>query len=498
MKRIILLTGIALFSLNAICQTELYDKLIQKAEKSFDSKNFISAFIYFDKAKEKAINSTQRIDANMRKSACQDSIKHQQKKLENTISDLKSQRETLNKLIKDLEDAKSKDLTNLERIKRDSSRLQQTYIELKKSSVTNKRLRDAFYFYDGKLALNYKDSLFGFIDTNGIVRIAYKYIEASQFNNISSRAKVKRDGSYYLIDTIGNELLIYYEINKTTNFDSVQIFELNSSGLSNIPKKIFETKQLQILTLRSNFIKKLPKKIERLDSLVEFDLGFNYIKKLPKEIGELDRLQILNLESNQLKKIPAVIGNLNNLRIFNLSSNELIALPDTIGHLSKLNVLNLYNNPTLDFASVCVAFANYMRNIKISTTSKENPSYNNEELLIIANMDSLLVPEISEIKSFISLDLSHNHLKTLAPEIYRLTNLEEIDLSWNQLKDLHADIGNFTNLNTLILNNNNLTSLPPEIKKLEKLKFLNLKNNSLSKSEQDKIRTWFPNCDIHF
>jgi len=43
---------------------------------------------------------------------------------------------------------------------------------------------NAFYFYDDRLALAFKDNKYGFIDKSGHPVIGYKYVEAYPFDNL--------------------------------------------------------------------------------------------------------------------------------------------------------------------------------------------------------------------------------------------------------------------------------------------------------------------------
>ena len=68
-----------------------------------------------------------------------------------------------------------------------------------------KKITDAFYFYDNKLALAYNGSRYGFINKNGEVVIYYKYEEATPFNENTGYAKVVRDKKTYWLSPDGTE-----------------------------------------------------------------------------------------------------------------------------------------------------------------------------------------------------------------------------------------------------------------------------------------------------
>ncbi|MGH3823802.1 MAG: leucine-rich repeat domain-containing protein [Pseudonocardiaceae bacterium] len=77
------------------------------------------------------------------------------------------------------------------------------------------------------------------------------------------------------------------------------------------------------------------------------------------------------------------------------------------------------------------------------------------------------------------LDLTHRGLTTLPPEITQLTSLHTLNLSFNQLTTLPPEINQLINLQALYLRDNHLTSLPPEINQLINLQELYLRDNQL-------------------
>lgn len=86
-------------------------------------------------------------------------------------------------------------------------------------------------------------------------------------------------------------------------------------------------------------------------------------------------------------------------------------------------------------------------------------------------------PEIGQINSPASLNLSNNQLMCLPPEIGQLTSLTELILDNNQLTSLPPEIGQLTALTILDLSDNQLTCLPPEIRHLTVLRQLHLHGN---------------------
>uniref|UniRef100_A0A5K3FQS3 SAM domain-containing protein n=2 Tax=Mesocestoides corti TaxID=53468 RepID=A0A5K3FQS3_MESCO len=86
------------------------------------------------------------------------------------------------------------------------------------------------------------------------------------------------------------------------------------------------------------------------------DLSTNRIKEIPDLIGNLTSLQSLNFEDNCLQSLPANIGNLRKLRTLRLDRNPITKLPVQLGHLRHLNTLTLpAASLTFPPKDVCVA-----------------------------------------------------------------------------------------------------------------------------------------------
>ena len=79
-----------------------------------------------------------------------------------------------------------------------------------------------------------------------------------------------------------------------------------------------------------------------------------------------------------------------------------------------------------------------------------------------------------------------------------LQGLRDLDLRNNRLKSLSPKIALLTNLRKLDLYQNELSSLPKRIHSLHNLTELSLGKNQLPKTEQTKIKTWFPNALVSF
>ncbi len=392
--------------------------------------------------------------------------------------------------------------------------------EAESSNAKNQKLINAFYFYDGKFALAFKNDSYGFINQKGDAVIDYKYSTAEQFD-YTGFAKVKKDERGviidYLIDTTGKEYKLAYTVedlmdtikendfvaldlrNSKWNralwyiesdtldkkielqFRKLQIliadgyFSHQDDFVMLLPHDISKFKNLTHLYLRGNTFEWLPSEIGQLKALQTLNLSDNRLTALPAEIGQLQYLQTLNLSSNLLTVLPAEIGQLKALQTLNLGGNELEALPAEIGQLKALQTLNLSDN-RLTALPAEIGQLQYLQTLNLSS-----------------NLLTVLPAEIGQLKALKTLNLSSNRFTALPAEIWQLRNLQTLNLNNNPLAVLPKDIGQLKNLKELNLGhddpefaqianykNQALTALPKEIGQLRNLQVLNLSRQLLS------------------
>ena len=68
-----------------------------------------------------------------------------------------------------------------------------------------RKLTDAFYFYNGRLALAFKDGKYGFINRQGEIEIDYLYTSATNFDEETGYARVEKGGKRYWLAADGTE-----------------------------------------------------------------------------------------------------------------------------------------------------------------------------------------------------------------------------------------------------------------------------------------------------
>ena len=123
--------------------------------------------------------------------------------------------------------------------------------------------------------------------------------------------------------------------------DSVYKLTLTKKKLKEVPKEVFQFKNLQILNLSKNSLKEIPSQIEQLKNLQYFNASHNNLKRIPPQIGSLENLVHINFNRNLIEAIPPEIGNLKNLEIFEMWDNELDTIPEEIKMLYNLRILEL-------------------------------------------------------------------------------------------------------------------------------------------------------------
>ncbi|MCP4440891.1 MAG: hypothetical protein GY810_18370 [Aureispira sp.] len=217
--------------------------------------------------------------------------------------------------------------------------------QIEKEQAKNQQIINAFYFYEDKFALAYKNNKYGFINKEGKVLIKYKYEEALPFDRVTGFAKVKKKGQdlQYLLDTLGQEYILAENLDELT--PKTTALDLSDQNLDSFPAIILEHPQLKILFFQKNYnLATLPDSISKLKNLFFLDLSNNKLTHLPKSFTQLKNLTTLKLKSFNLTKLPDNFGDLENLKVLILSHCKLESLPESFGNLSQLKSLRLSFN----------------------------------------------------------------------------------------------------------------------------------------------------------
>lgn len=132
----------------------------------------------------------------------------------------------------------------------------------------------------------------------------------------------------------------------------------NGETLKEIPKAIFNNRDLLKIKFRENEIKGIPKEIANLCRLETLDVSGNKITQVYAKLFELQKLKVLNLNNNRLKNLPKQIALLKNLRILQLQNNNLQTLPEEIGELQNLQEINMSYNKLNTFPKILYKLKN--------------------------------------------------------------------------------------------------------------------------------------------
>ena len=82
---------------------------------------------------------------------------------------------------------------------------------------------------------------------------------------------------------------------------------------------------VQVLDLSSLHLKEVPTSIGCLKNLQALHLSYNYLTQLPESLGELHHLGFLDLSDNRLEELPASLTQLHQLNYLYLNRNNLWA-----------------------------------------------------------------------------------------------------------------------------------------------------------------------------
>ena len=219
--------------------------------------------------------------------------------------------------------------------------------------------------------------------------------------------------------------------------------------------------QLEILDLSSNKLTELPYKLKELRSLKKINLEKNKLTELPDFFNFCSNIEELEISNNSLQSLPSSFKNLNKLRVLDLRNNDLRELSDDIfKNLTNLEYIYLNNN-------------------KISDISPLVNCGNLKEVWVENNKISTLPKDIYKLNSLKILGMGGNSLKELPREIGNIKTLKALYLWGNQLKKIPTSIGALKNLSLLDLTGNYIDDLPPSLMKLSNLKYLYLTSNKL-------------------
>lgn len=127
--------------------------------------------------------------------------------------------------------------------------------------------------------------------------------------------------------------------------DKVFVLNLRFCNLIQLPKEIFQLRNLEELDLYGNSIEVLPESIKVWKKLRRLNLSYNELTCLPHNgIKYLKRLRDLHVRDNRLDQLPRSIRRLKRLKRLNVEQNYLTQLSQELGQCRTLEVLNIAGN----------------------------------------------------------------------------------------------------------------------------------------------------------
>ena len=226
-------------------------------------------------------------------------------------------------------------------------------------------------------------------------------------------------------------------------------------------------------------LRKLPLEVRDLPELRDLNVDFNYISEFSEQVcQQCTGMTRLSLRGNRFSEIPAYLNGLASLTALHLDDNPLLKrLPKTLVELQSLVELTVTNctltSPPQDIA------ARNIREIKAYFEKLVNADLTKE---LVMDGYSLydVPPDIPEMDTLTSLNLSTNHIKQLPMEIGALNRVTVMMLDHNSITRLPLNLKDCTSLETLILTSNRLQEITEALTYLPRLAELLLDDNRLT------------------
>jgi internalin A len=266
---------------------------------------------------------------------------------------------------------------------------------------------------------------------------------------------------------------------------NVEKLDLSNQNLTEIPRAVFQLKNLKELYLSGNQIVKISDAIAQLQNLKTLYLYNNQILEIPDAITKLQNLTRLYLSKNQIVEIPDAISKLQNLKLLYLSNNQIVKIPDAISELQNLTSLYLSSNQIVKIPDTISELQNltslYLYNNKIFKIPDTISKLQNLTSLYLYNNKIFKIPDaISELQKLTELDLSHNQIVEIPDAISKLQNLTKLHIYTNQIVKIPDAIIELKNLTELNISKNKIIKILKPIEYLARINNFDFSNNPLA------------------
>ncbi|XP_078697419.1 uncharacterized protein LOC144925314 [Branchiostoma floridae x Branchiostoma belcheri] len=276
-----------------------------------------------------------------------------------------------------------------------------------------------------------------------------------------------------------------HQLTKLTN---LKVLCLDDCDLKTVPAAVMKLPQLEMLILSNNRNITLPDEMSGLTNLTVLDLRYCNLDTLPSVVLKLTNLQVLDLSAgwNSILKIsvPDELSKLNKLKVLTLRYRNLDTVPPAVLKLPQLEELDLSGNSGIHLPDGLAGLTN-LRVLKLAGTDMETvpPAVQNlpqlEELDLSWNRGIHLPDGLAGLTNLRVLKLAETDMETVPPAVQNLPQLEELDLSFNSGIHLPDGLAGLTNIRVLKLQMTGMTTFPPVVWRLTQLEWLDLSHNQL-------------------
>ncbi len=292
------------------------------------------------------------------------------------------------------------------------------------------------------------------------------------------------------------ELIVNGNVKNIENISylkELEVLEINSRELNNIPNELGNLSELKKLNLYGKF-KSIPPTIGNLSSLEELFISTAYgipteknrFNSIPKELSKLKSLKKLIIENYEGANFDEFLSGLSNLEKLELNyCHKLIELPKEIKELKNLSEIKI---------NMCDQFSNL--NGCLENLSKLKRLYIWCDDLKLDQFDE--IAKINQLEE-LSIHTGWNDKKSISEipsSLEKLKNLKVLELQLNNVRELPEFIDQLKNLEELYIDNLYLKTLPVSLINLPKLKKLSIPtsieylSNELRKLNLDILFLW--------
>ncbi|XP_039161311.1 disease resistance protein RUN1-like [Eucalyptus grandis] len=311
--------------------------------------------------------------------------------------------------------------------------------------------------------------------------------------------------------------VVSYLPNSIGNLQSLTRLEMESVGISELPHRIGELKDLESLCLsRCYELRELPNSIGGLESLLELDLSHTKVTELPESIGFLRKLKVIRIDHSEVRKIPGTIGMVEKLEEFHAEKclNLEGDIPNGMGSLSSLKILNL-SHTRIRSVPTTINQLSHLQELHLEGCHKLKRIPEPPASLINLHVESRLletVPNLSKLTNLVNLIVSDysdecpsnpwdaNSIQTPNLKwVGRLYRLERLKLIHKSIIALPTELASVPGLERLVLSCFDLQlltqPLPPTLSMLKLINFnslpkLSCRSDFRSMSSLELCKSW--------